>query len=505
MQQMEFALQMKNVSKSFPGTLAVDSVDFEVVRGEVHALVGENGAGKSTLMKMLAGSFDDYTGEILVGGKAVKLSSPSRAKNCGIAMIYQELSLALPLTVAENVLVGRLPAKSKVFLDKRKMVQMAKDSLNRVGLEYLDPMTEVSEISQHEAQLVEIAKALGNEPKIIVMDEPTSALSRQEVELLFEIIEKLKNEGLSIIYISHHLSEVFGVADRVTVLRDGKKIDTLDIKDVTSEKLIEMMVGRKVAELYAEVNTDFGDTVLKVDCITRNGFFRDVSFDVRKGETLGICGLAGSGRSEIVKSICGIDPLDEGDIYIDGKKEKIRKMSSAIKKGIAYLTENRKEEGLALRTTISSNLLTALIPELSKYGIYFSSKGRKTVSDLIEKLQIYPNDSKIEVSNLSGGNQQKVLLGKWLATRPKILLLDEPTRGVDVGAKQVIHDVITELAKQGIAVVLISSDLPELVGLSSRVIIVKDGRVIGEMNREECTEESVLLAANGEGMFANVN
>jgi ABC-type sugar transport system ATPase subunit len=498
------ALSMKNVSKRFPGTLAVDGVDFEVYSGEVHALIGENGAGKSTLMKMIAGSFDDYTGEIYVNGKKTRLTSPSIAKENGIEMIYQELSLALPLTIAENILVGRLPVKRKYFVDKKATIEMTKEHISRVGLDYLDPMLPIREISQNEAQLVEIAKALGNDPYILVMDEPTSALSRDEVERLFKIIEKLKKQGLAIVYISHHLSEIFRIADRVTVLRDGRKVGTCYVKDVTSEKLVEMMVGRSVNDFYKKRHAEFGEEKLRVENLSRYGFFHNVSFYVKSGEILGIYGLTGAGRSELARSIIGIDPIDEGEIYLNSEKIIPGDMSKILDYGISYLPENRKTQGLALRLTVGDNILSVLIPRHTKYFVYSKERGKNVLDRLISELQIYPPDPARTMGNLSGGNQQKVLLAKWLATEPQVLILDEPTRGVDIGAKMVIHRAIEKLAAQGNAVVLVSSDLPEMVALSDRVMIMRQGHMTGEMQKGDFSEESILLAANVEGEWANV-
>jgi len=493
------ALEMKGVSKQFVGTLAVDNVDFNVKAGEVHALIGENGAGKSTLMKIIAGSFNDYSGSIYIDGKSNTLHTPSQSKQNGIEMIYQELSLALPLTIAENVLVGRLPKKG-LFLDKDQIAKETKRCLKMVGLEHLDPMLQIEEISQHEGQLVEIAKALGNNPSILVMDEPTSALSREEVERLFTIIHNLKNNGLAIIYISHHLPEIFEVADRVTVMRDGKKIGTKNINQVTSEELVQMMVGKSVTEFYSHENHTKKNKRLRVEDLSRYGFFHDVSFSAFEGEILGICGLSGAGRSELARVLVGLDDKHSGKVFLDENEIVLSNMGQAVSNGIVYLTENRKTEGLALRLDIKENILAGLIPELIDKGIYKESKGIGKVEELIDELSIYPPDSSRIVGNLSGGNQQKVLLAKWLACEPKVLILDEPTRGVDIGAKMTIHQSIERLAGEGNTVILISSDLPELVSLSSRVLIMRKGRIIKEMPKDECTEESVLLAANGEGL-----
>lgn len=502
--KVNIALSMRNVSKRFPGTLAVDGVDFEVYSGEVHALVGENGAGKSTLMKMIAGSFDDYEGQIFINGKEVQLHSPAISKRMGVGMIYQELSLAKPISIAENLLVGRLPVKYGFVVDKKAMVEQTREALRKVGLEHLDPMTPVEDISQHQAQLVEIAKVLENNPSILVMDEPTSALSREEVEMLFEIIDRLKKQGLAIIYISHHLSEIFRVADRVTVMRDGKRIATKKISEVTTNQLVQMMVGHTIDEFYAKRESKIGEERLVVQHLTRYGFFHDISFAARKGEILGIVGLTGSGRTELARCICGLDPIDDGKIIMEGKEITPKSLSEAMEYGLGYLTEDRKAQGLFLRLSMDENLKAVLIPKHCTAGVYSPRKAKGITTKLIQQLDIMPPIPYLEVNNLSGGNQQKVLLAKWLATEPKVLMLDEPTRGVDVGAKMTIHKVIMDLADKGVTVILISSDLPELVGLSDRAIVMRNGHIIGEMQKEDLSEESALLAANGEGDVCNV-
>jgi len=494
------ALQMEKVSKRYPGTLAVDGVDFAVHAGEVHALVGENGAGKSTLMKMIAGAFDDYTGRILIGGREVLLHSPAIAKANGIQMIHQELSLAPALSIAENILAGRLPARGLV-VNRGAMLAETRRCLQRVGLD-LDPEMPVEEISPHEAQLVEIAKALGASPCILVMDEPTSALGREEVQRLFAIIGNLRRQGLAIVYISHHLAEIFEVADRVTVLRDGRRVATCEMKDVTPAHLVETMVGRAVSNLYARRETRPGPEKLRVENLSRYGFFHDVSFAVGEGEILGICGLSGAGRSELARSLCGIDPIDEGRVRLGGTPVTPRSYQEAIRAGLAYLTEDRKTQGLALRLDVAANVLSAIIPLQCTAGLYFRGRGRRLMEGLIDTLQVHPPDPSRPAGSLSGGNQQKVLLAKWLATGPKVLFLDEPTRGVDVGAKVVIHKVIAALADMGKCIVLISSDLPELVGLSDRILIMRKGHLIGQLPEDRRSESAALLAANGEGALA---
>ncbi len=493
----EVALRMEGVSKRFPGTLAVDRVDFEARAGEVHALMGENGAGKSTLMKVLAGSFGDYSGRILVKGQEVALHSPATAKAHGIGMIYQELSLARPISIAENLLVGRLPRRFGFVLDRAEMLSEATRCLDTVGLD-LDPSLPVEAVSQHEAQLVEIAKALGNDPHILVMDEPTSALSREDVRRLFDIIRSLREDGLTIVYISHRLSEVFEIADRVTVLRDGKKIGTRELADLTPADLVQMMVGQTIDEFYARRTPKLGGPVLRVRDLTRYGFFHDVSFEARRGEILGIVGLSGAGRTELARSMCGLDPVDSGAVELEGRALPRRSYAEAMNNGLFYLSEDRKSDGLFLRLPVRRNLVSALIRENTKAGFYSARSEAPTCAEMIRRLEIVTASPSTDVGNLSGGNQQKVLLGKWLAADPKVLVLDEPSRGVDVKAKRKIHEAVMGLADRGGTVILISSDLPELVGLSDRVMVMRNGHFIGEMHKDQLTEESVLLAANGE-------
>lgn len=481
---------MVAVSKRYPGTLAVDSVDFDLIEGEVHALMGENGAGKSSLMKMMAGEFNDYEGKILINHTEIDLHSPADAKKAGIEMIHQELSLALPLSIAENILAGNLPVKG-FFVDRAKMIELAHQNLEKVGLN-VNPLLTIEKLSQHEQQLVEIAKALSNNPSILIMDEPTSALSRSEVLRLFSLIKQLKNDGLSIVYISHHIPEIFEIADRATVMRDGKKVDCKMITDLTPEALVDMMVGESMSHTKITRKINPGDVRFKFENISRYGFFHNVSFKIKRGEILGIGGLAGSGRTEIARSIMALDPLDDGRIFKDDEEVFFDSMSEAIANGFAYLSEDRKTEGLALELSSQYNAISA--------NQFQKNISKKEKIELYQKLatdtQVYPYDPNRFVYQYSGGNQQKILLCKWLATQPELLILDEPTRGVDIGAKQVIHDVIAEIADMGKSVLLISSDLPELVELSDRVIILRKGKIIQEM-KDNFNEESILLEANG--------
>ncbi len=505
MGESAIALQMNEVSKQFPGTLAVNKVSFEVKAGEVHALMGENGAGKSTLMKILAGSFADYSGEIIIGGKPVQLHTPHMAKEEGVGMVYQELSIAYNRSVEENMFAGKIPTKG-LFVDQAALRKQSLESLAKVKLEdKIDPGTEMKNISQHESQLIEMAKVMNDNPKILVMDEPTSALSSEEVQMLFEIIREIKKEGVAIVYISHHLPEIFEIADRVTVLRDGKKIDTCDIKDVDNETLVEMMIGEKIDDFVRDCpGADCNDVILKVENLTHYGFVHDVSFELYSGEILGVVGLAGSGRTELGRCLSGADRVDYGRLVLDDEEITVKGMSQMLDKGVAYLSENRKTEGLALRLSNRNNILSTIIGRLSQFFFFRPKKGDPILKELYEKLTIYPHDPEITTSNLSGGNQQKILLAKWLSTKPKVLILDEPTRGVDVGAKKLIHETIVKLAEEGLSVILLSSDLPELVALSDRVAVMRQGHLIGDLTKEDGFDENkVLLAANGErGVFS---
>jgi ribose transport system ATP-binding protein len=487
-------LKLQRVTKSYPGTLAVDRVDMTVRRGEVHAIMGENGAGKTTLMKILAGSFTDYTGMIEIDGRPARISSPAQAKAHGIEMIYQELSLAGPLSIAENILVGRLPRKG-LFLNKKAMAAEARRCLDQVGLD-VDPRQPVEMLSQHEAQLVEIAKALGNEPVVLVMDEPTSALSRAEAERLFAIIERLKQRGVTIIYISHHLAEVYQIADRITVMRDGCKISTVTTKEVEPSSLVEMMIGQPTSQAQIERKRQPGKKRFRVRNFTRVGFFHDIRFFIREGEILGVGGLAGAGRTELARCLSGVDPIDSGDVTLDGKYVELTSMRACMRKGIAYLTEDRKLQGLALRLPAMKNTLNAVH---AKRGRLVSRRRQREVFDQqAAQMRLHPSQPHRQVAQFSGGNQQKILLGKWLATTPEVLILDEPTRGVDVGAKKVIHETVVQLADQGKCILLISSDLSELATLADRVIIMRKGRFTREMNKVELSENAILLAANAD-------
>ena len=482
-----YALDMQKVSKRFPGTLAVDKVDFRVKKGEVHALMGENGAGKSTLMKMLNGLFNDYTGDIYINGEKKLLHSPTMAKEAGIGMVYQELSLARRISIYENLLVGRLPKKG-IFVDKKKAIEESKKLLARVGLDYIDPTMDVSEISQCEAQLVEIAKTLGFNPSIIVMDEPTSALSSDEVERLYKIIRQLKAEGLAVVYISHHLAEIFEIADNVTVMRDGKLVGSCAVADTNPDKLVEMMVGTPVKNFYENHKSMVQDeVVLKVEDYTHWGFFHHVNFELHKGEVLAICGLAGAGRTEIARALIGVDKAD-------GKETHFRNFGEAIAGGLGYLTEDRKVVGLALNQTVGDNVTSCIIDRNSNGIFYNQKKLNGLIDEKINEMSVYPADRDRLVNSFSGGNQQKVLMAKLMAAGVDIMILDEPTRGIDVGAKYDIYCLINKMVEDGKSVIMISSEMPELLGMCDRIYVMSEGRLAGEFTAEEATQERIMAS-----------
>ncbi len=501
MENQTYALEMNHIVKRFPSLVAVNDISLKIKKGEVHAICGENGAGKSTLMKVLAGEYPDYEGEIVINGKVEIITNPSKAKSCGIEIIHQELGLARPISVAENIMAGNLPRKRWIFLDKKELYENTRKCLERVGLDNIHPNTLVSSLSQHEAQLVEIAKALSNNPSILIMDEPTSALSRQESQRLFHIINDLKAKGLAILYISHFMNEVFEVSDYITSMRDGKHVSTVRKVDTNPQEVIRNMVGKDVKDFYAARNTEVGAVVMEAKSITRYGFFRDISFQVHEGEILGICGLSGAGRSELARALVGIDRWDEGELHYMGRALKNRSYTASIRRNIAYLPEDRKQQGLMLDLPIHENITCAKVVSQSKSFWSRERAEKNAMDDLMCRLQVTPNNTGKIVGQLSGGNQQKVLLAKWLLTAPKLLILDEPTRGVDVNAKSMIHEAIKQHADKGNAAILISSDLMEVSGLSDRILILYHGRQKNTVVKgiDECDEVSLLMLANGGG------
>ena len=489
----EPVVRLRGISKEFPGVKAVDEVNLEILPGEVHALAGENGAGKSTLMKILSQVERPTEGEVEISGERVAFHGPGHAQSLGVAMVYQEFALAPHLSVAENLFLGREPARAG-FVNRRKEKEKARELLGRVGLE-VDPGRLVSSLTVAEQQRVEIAKALAIEAKVLILDEPTATLAEKEIEGLFEVIRELISRGISILYISHRLDEIFRIADRVTVMRDGKVVDTVPASELDEEKLVRLMVGREVGNLYPKPEAEIGDVVLRVSGISRGTVLQDCSFEVHSGEILGFAGLVGAGRTELARAVFGADPVDSGAVELEGEEVRIKDPQTAIEAGIGYLTEDRKGEGLALQLGVAQNITLAHVPV--RAGFLDLGAERRTARRRRDELNIRTPSIRRRVQVLSGGNQQKVVVAKWLETRAKVLFFDEPARGIDVGAKAEMFGLIGDLAEEGRAIVLISSYLPELLNMCDRILVMREGRVAGTLSREEFSEERVIALATG--------
>lgn len=494
----EYVLNMSNIDKTFPGVHALKNVNFQVKAGEVHVLMGENGAGKSTLMKILGGIYAAEAGDIFISGEKVKIDTVQDSRNLGVSIIHQELVLAKNMTIAENMYLGREPRKGPLkFVDFDKMNKDAQAILNSLNLD-LKAKTIVSRLSIAQQQMVEIAGALSTSAKILVMDEPTASLSEKEVLSLFDSINDLKKKGVGIIYISHRLPETFTIGDRVTVMRDGEYIGTKIVKETTSEELIRMMVGREVTDVYGVEKVVGKGTLLEVKNLS-NRYVKNINFTLKKGEILGFSGLVGAGRTELVKAIFGIDPIDTGEVYLNEKKLSIKCPNDAIKNGISLVPEDRKGAGLVLIQSIGMNITLAVLDKF----INFIKVNKKQETEIIEtyrnKLSIKSTGPNQHAITLSGGNQQKVVVSKWLATEPKILILDEPTRGIDVGAKAEIYHLMNDLAKEGISIIMVSSELPEILNMSSRVAVMHEGKIakILDSTEEELTQEKLMFYATG--------
>lgn len=487
---MEAVIEFKGVSKSFADVSVLKNIDLTINRGEVHALMGENGAGKSTLMKILSGIYLPTVGEILFEGQDLMVSNPRDALLKGISMIHQELSSVKDLTIAENIFLGREPSKFG-FIDYKEMITKTKEILKSIGVN-LNPKTKMRDLKVSDMQMVEICKAVSYNANVIIMDEPTSAITDREVEKLFTVIRDLKEQGKSIIYISHKMKEIFEICDTITVLRDGSIISTKPAEETNNEELISMMVGRELNEVFPKKSNQPGEVLLSIKNLSKKGLFKNISFEVRQGEILGITGLMGAGRTEVVESIFGLHNIDEGHIEIENKKVRINHPNDAIKNGIALVTEDRKEQGLALCRSVKENITISSLNEISKLGMLHKTSEDKTVDSFIESLRIKLNSKYQEVGQLSGGNQQKVVIAKWLMTKPRILILDEPTRGIDIGAKTEIYKLMTTFANEGYAIIVISSELPEVLGLSDRIIVFSNGELTGELSREEASQEKIM-------------
>ncbi len=492
----DYILEIENIRKEFPGVLALDNVELRLRRGTVHALMGENGAGKSTLMKIIAGIYSLDTGNFRLRGQEIRLKSPLDALEKGIAMIHQELNLMAPMTVAENIWIRREPTNRFGFVDHSEMRRKTVELFRRLNIN-IDPDVKVRTLSVANRQMVEIAKAVSYESEVLIMDEPTSALTEREVEHLFTIIRSLKAEGKGIIYITHKMNELFEIADEFSVFRDGKYIATRKSTEVTRDDIIRMMVGREITQMFPKETVPIGDVVVSVKGLGLKGIFHDVTFDVRAGEILGIAGLVGSGRSNIAETIFGVTPATSGTIELFGKTEIIDSPSTAMKHGMAFLTEDRKDTGCFLLLDIQENTQIAVLQSgYVKNGFVQQKQLSRDSVEMSQALRVKTPDMSEPIINLSGGNQQKVLISRWLLTKPKILILDEPTRGIDVGAKAEIHRLISKLAGQGVAVIMISSEMPEVLGMSDRIMVVHEGRVTGFLDRAEANQVKIMELAS---------
>ena len=496
----EYILEMKNINKSFTGVRVLKDANFNLVPGEVHALMGENGAGKSTLMKILMGIQPADSGDVLIDGETVTISSPKEGMAHGISMIHQELNPVLDMQVFENIFMGRELKTKMGLVDNRRMIQESKSLFKKMGLN-LPATAFMRDLSVAQCQLIEIVKAISLNARIVIMDEPTSAITEHEVETLFEQINRLRNNNVAIIYISHKMDEIFRICDRITVLRDGNYVGSGKSKDFTNESLIRMMVGRETSDIFPKLEVPIGETVLEVDNMNLGKKVKNVSFSLKKGEILGIAGLVGAGRSELVETLFGIRKKDSGSIKIHGKQIEIQHPSTAIQNGIALITEDRKFTGLNLTASVNHNISVASLNKISRFGIIDKYKEAKIAKEYIGKLRIKTINENTHVRNLSGGNQQKVVVSKWIYTDGDVFILDEPTRGIDVGAKHDIYLLIGEFVKQGKSVIVISSEIPEVMGLSDRIIVMAEGRITGELQREEFSQEKILTYATqfGEG------
>ncbi|WP_330165230.1 sugar ABC transporter ATP-binding protein [Iocasia frigidifontis] len=485
-------INMKNITKQFPGVLALDNVDLEVKKGEIHVLLGENGAGKSTLMKVLTGAYQKSSGKIFLNGKEINLENPRHAMDLGISMIYQEFNLAPHLTVQENIFLGR-ESSSNILLDDKEMYRQTRKILDRLNVN-ISPKEKVKNLSVAYQQMVEIAKAVSINAQVIIMDEPTAALTAEEKNILFDIIRQLKSEGRSIIYISHLLEEIKQVGDQVTILRDGRKIDTV-AASTDPDRLIELMVGREIKELYPKRNVKIGSEKLRVENLSRRNVISKVSFSVREGEILGIAGLVGSGRTEILRAIFGVDPITTGKIYVDNKEVKINSPKDAIEYGIGLVPESRKEQGLALDLAVDENISLSTLDNYIRHGLIYKQEERRIAAKYKDELKIKTPSLNQKVKFLSGGNQQKVVISKWLCSKSEILFFDEPTRGIDVGAKREIFKVMNMLAEQGTAIIMVSSYLPEILAMSDRIVVMSNGVMTGEIDGSEATQEKIMKYA----------
>ncbi len=489
-------IEMKGINKAFGSNQVLKDAGFVLEDGEVHALMGENGAGKSTLMKILTGVYTRDAGTVIVDGKEVVYKSPQEAEKAGIVFIYQELNVLFDLTVEENLFMGKEITKGFGICDKKAMRKKAQEAMDKMGVKI--PINAVmSDLSVGQQQMVEICKALMVDAKVLIMDEPTAALTQSETEGLFKLIKSLRKKGVSIVYISHRMEEIFELCDRITILRDGTYVGTEKIKDINMDDIVRMMIGREIGERFPARDAKIGKEMLRVEGLTKGKTFKDVNFSVKAGEVLGVSGLMGAGRTEIMHAIFGNLPFESGKVFIEGKEVTIKNAREAINAGIGFITEDRKTEGLLLEKSISENIALANLGKISDKSVVKKSKVDDLVKKGISEFRIKCFGPDHECNNLSGGNQQKVVFAKWVYTDPKILILDEPTRGVDIGAKKEIYSVINDLAAKGVAIILVSSELPEVLGMSDRIMVVHEGKITGIIDAKEADQEKVMTLATG--------
>ncbi len=494
-------LELKDIAKYFPGIKALDNVDFTIRTGEVHALIGENGAGKSTLVKIMTGVYQPTKGKILMEGSEVHFGTAHDAQAAGVAAIHQEASMFTELTVTENIFMGHHLRKKGGTLDWKAMRQHTQELLDRLELD-INPDTLIKNLGTAQRHMVEIAKALSVDAQLVIMDEPTSALSLHEVEELYKIIRQLKDEGKAIVFISHKFDEIFEICDYFTVFRDGQYIGEGEVATSSVDEIVKMMVGRSLGHMFPKKEAAIGEAVLDVKGLSLPGFFKNVSFTLHKGEILGFFGLVGAGRSEVMRTIFGIDKKSEGTIVLNGHEIHISSPRLAMQRGIAYVPEDRQEQGAILEMSLSHNITLPQIDKISPFGV-LNKKTEKTITEEFgNKMEIKAANWKVNANTLSGGNQQKVVLAKWLATDPDILILDEPTKGIDVATKAAVHEFVSEMAAAGLAVILVSSELPEVLGMADRIVVMHEGHVSKVLNRDEANSDNVILAATGheEGM-----
>lgn len=490
-------LEMKNITKLFPGVKALDNVDFSLDRGDVHALLGENGAGKSTLIKILSGVYDPTNGEIFINGKQETINNPFDALQLGVVPVHQEVNLSPLLSIAENIFIGRQPVGRFGLIDYKKMYEDAEFWLSELQMS-VNPATPLGMVSIAEKQMVAIARAISLDAKILIFDEPTSSLTLNETENLFNAIDKLKKRNIGIIYISHRLEEVFRICNRLTVMRDGVVVGNREVSEVDTDTIIRMMVGRDLGSMYSRTKHKIGEPILEVKGLSVKGVFSDIDLVVRSGEIVGVAGLVGAGRTELARAICGDLPISSGQVLISGTEKKIKNPSDAIRAGIGLVPEDRKDEGLVLELPITNNISMTILKLLSRMGLVDSRKEREIAAQNVKQLAVKTPSIKQPVQFLSGGNQQRVVIGKWLATNPKLLIVDEPTRGIDVGAKSEIYALLSELTSQGVGILMISSELPEILAMSDRIIVIHQGKVKAELVAEKTSEEEIMHYATGQ-------